>query len=257
MRYMLILLLLIVALPLSAQQDNVISDTAVLSSVEAESSEEGITVTVRGDFPDSCTELGEVSQTVETEGSEINVIVTIETSRPADVMCAQVLTSFETNFVLDTSDLAPGTYTLTVNGISTEISIDPTACPEVQEQSYLYEGQGICFLFPEEYSELSAEGFVMISIPNSDRALIMVQISPEESNLEDIMAIYVEDAVPARFGAQDAFIIENERRELRQAYFVFEGNRYVFTLEGSSEEAGGGDLWETVMNSLFFYEETE
>ena len=257
MRYIPLLLLLILVLPLSAQQDNVISDTAALSSVEAESSEDGITVTVRGDFPDSCTELGELSQTVETEGSEINVVVTIETSRPADVMCAQVLTSFETSFVLNLEDLEPGVYTLTVNGISSEISIDPTTCPEVQQQTYLYEGQGICFLFPENYSELSAEGFVMISIPNSDRALITVQISPEEDVLEDIMIAYIEDAVPARFGAQDSFVIENSRREIRQAYFVFEGNRYVFTLEGSSEVAGGEDLWATVMNSLFFYSESE
>lgn len=247
MRYMLLCLLFVMILPLAAQDD-----AAILSSVEVEYSEDGIMLMVRGDFPDSCTELGEIEQSIDMTTEPISLSVMIGTTRPADAMCAQVLTSFESSFVLETDDLPAGTYPLTVNNLSIEVTIDPTACPEVQLETYLYEGQGICFLFPEAYSEMSAEGFVLISIPNSDLAFLLVEILPEEKNLEAIAAVY-EDSQAARFGAQDAFILEED--DLRQAYVVFAEKRYIFTLQPTSEEAEAAALWETVMNSLFFYTE--
>jgi hypothetical protein len=254
MRNLLLFLLLIVAIPLTAQQDNVVTDTAFVNTVEAENTEDGIVLTIRGDLPDACTELGEVSQTTDTSGETLNIEVLVETSRSGDAICAQVLTGFETSFVLDTSDLAPGRYTLDVNGVLLDITIDPTACPEAEGDKQLYNAQGICFLYPEDSSEMSGEGFVLISQEDSD-ALLLVEIMPEEATLEELAADF-EETTPARFGAQDAFIVEDSRADMRQAYVVFEGNRYIFTVQPTSEESGGEALWETVMNSLFFTTET-
>src|SRR5688572_22564782 len=101
MRNALLLLLLIFVIPLAAQQDSTIVDTAFVTSVEAENTEEGIMLTIRGDFPDACTELGEISQSMETSDTTISLELLVETSRSADAICAQVLTGYETSFLLD------------------------------------------------------------------------------------------------------------------------------------------------------------
>jgi hypothetical protein len=252
MRNALLLLLLIIAMPLSAQQDTVITDTAFVNSVEAETTDEGIVLTISGDLPDACTELGDISQTVDRSGDRLTLTLLIETNRAADVMCAQVLTGFETSVVLDTSDLPAGSYTLDVNGVLLDITIDATECPEAEDKTTLYDAQGICFLYPEDFSVMSDEGFVLISQDDSD-ALLLVEINPEDATLEDLASSFDESRT-ARFGAQDAFIVEDSDAEMRQAYIIFEGNRYVFTVQPINED--GEALWETVMNSLFFTTES-
>jgi hypothetical protein len=252
MRNAFLLLLLIVAIPLSAQQDSVITDTAFVNSVEAETTDEGIVLTISGELPDACTELGDISQSVDTSGDTVAVTLLIETNRAADVMCAQVLTGFETSVVLDTSDLPAGSYTLDVNGVLVDITIDVTECPEAEDETKLYDAQGICFLYPEDFSVMSDQGFVLISEDDSD-ALLLVEITPEEATLEELASSFDETTF-ARFGAQDAFIVEDSDAEMRQAYIIFEGNRYVFTVQPINDD--GEALWETVMDLLFFTTET-
>jgi hypothetical protein len=65
-----------------------------------------------GHHPDACSTTGDIEQ--EVSGNTITV--TIYTERPADAICAQVLTPFEEEIKLDTRRLDPGQYTVDVNG---------------------------------------------------------------------------------------------------------------------------------------------
>jgi inhibitor of cysteine peptidase len=67
----------------------------------------------RGEHPDSCTKVDKV--VTRREGDTF--FVTITTSRPADAMCAQVMTPFEEIVVLDVVGLKAGVYTVDVNGV--------------------------------------------------------------------------------------------------------------------------------------------
>jgi hypothetical protein len=70
-------------------------------------------VVARGEHPDSCTKVDKV--TTSREGDTF--FVTITTSRPADAMCAQVMTPFEEVVALDVVGLKAGVYTVDVNGV--------------------------------------------------------------------------------------------------------------------------------------------
>jgi len=67
----------------------------------------------RGEHPDSCTKVDKV--VTRREGDTF--FVTITTSRPADAMCAQVMTPFEEIVALDVVELKAGVYTVDVNGV--------------------------------------------------------------------------------------------------------------------------------------------
>ncbi|NOQ34086.1 MAG: hypothetical protein GQ567_07855 [Methanosarcinales archaeon] len=67
----------------------------------------------RGEHPDSCTKVDKVA--TRREGDTF--FVTITTSRPADAMCAQVMTPFEEVVALDAVGLKAGVYTVDVNGV--------------------------------------------------------------------------------------------------------------------------------------------
>jgi len=67
----------------------------------------------RGEHPDSCTKVDKV--TTSREGDTF--FVTITTSRPADAMCAQVMTPFEEVVAPDVVGLKAGVYTVDINGV--------------------------------------------------------------------------------------------------------------------------------------------
>ena len=79
----------------------------------------------RGEHPDSCTEVDKVA--TRREGDTF--FVTITTSRPADAMCAQVMTPFEEVVALDVVGLKAGVYTVDVNGVrgTFELQTDNTS----------------------------------------------------------------------------------------------------------------------------------
>ena len=68
---------------------------------------------VRGTLPDSCTEIGQISQ--ERSGNAITV--TIPTTRDPLALCAQALVPVEVTVSLD-GDFPSGEYTVTVNGVT-------------------------------------------------------------------------------------------------------------------------------------------
>ena len=66
---------------------------------------------IQGDMPDACSTVCGHEQSV--EGKNINI--DLYSSRPEDLSCAQMLTPFEEEVLLDTQGLDPGEYTLTLN----------------------------------------------------------------------------------------------------------------------------------------------
>lgn len=75
----------------------------------------GVVASVSGTLPDGCTELGDVVQNRDLQG---NFIVTLQTKRPLDAMCTQVLSEFNTNIIIEgTAGLSAGEYVVIVNGV--------------------------------------------------------------------------------------------------------------------------------------------
>ncbi len=82
---------------------------------------------VRGNLNDACTKLGDISTTYSANTFRIK----LETISATDHGCVQVITPFQQVIPLDTSGLAPGTYTVVANGVSTVFTIpgEPTTVP--------------------------------------------------------------------------------------------------------------------------------
>lgn len=102
--------------PLGAPGQNIVGKPMV-ESVEVqvlESFPVQVSVNVKGNVPDACTRLDEISPKL--EGNTFNVGIT--TSRPADMACAAVLTPFDETFSLDVKGLKKGTYTVNIYGVT-------------------------------------------------------------------------------------------------------------------------------------------
>ncbi len=75
-------------------------------------------VIIRGYLPDACTDIHSFDERL--EGSTIHV--TVETSRPADAICAQMIEEFEVTYEL-TRVPGPGTYIVNVNGVEAQFTV--------------------------------------------------------------------------------------------------------------------------------------
>ncbi|MEZ4869107.1 MAG: hypothetical protein R3C14_47740 [Caldilineaceae bacterium] len=100
------------------------ADLAPISNVEVTVVDEPtrqVTVTVQGELPDSCTQIDQVTQ----EATDHTINVTITTRRPAEMMCAQVITPFTETVQLDLAGLDAGEYTVEVNGVTQSFQLPP------------------------------------------------------------------------------------------------------------------------------------
>ena len=97
-------------------------ETAAGSESAAETMVDGVVIeqrdshsyaVVNGFYPDACSRISSIQQDV--EGSTINL--TLFTDRPADLMCAAMLTPYTVDILLATGGLAPQEYTVTVNEV--------------------------------------------------------------------------------------------------------------------------------------------
>ena len=68
-------------------------------------------VDIIGTLPDGCTEIDDIDHAY----ADATVEVTIITSRPEGRTCTQVITPFKETIRVETGNLYPGTYTVTVN----------------------------------------------------------------------------------------------------------------------------------------------
>lgn len=78
-----------------------------------------VRVVVYGWLSDGCTKLHGFDQKIEGKVISMRVL----TTRPRDAMCTQAIKRFQETYPVDTGSLAPGTYTLTVNGKSKQITL--------------------------------------------------------------------------------------------------------------------------------------
>lgn len=79
-----------------------------------------VQVEVKGYLQDDCTKLGEIAQ--KREGNTFTV--TVGVTRNGDAVCAQVITPFTQVVSLDAAGLKAGTYTVNVNGVSTQFTLN-------------------------------------------------------------------------------------------------------------------------------------
>ena len=86
---------------------------------------EEIQIIVNGFLPDGCTEI----YMIEPVRDENRYTVKIHTKREVGIVCTEALESFEEMFVLDTSGLSRGNYSVFVYGKSTDFSLEIPADP--------------------------------------------------------------------------------------------------------------------------------
>ena len=99
------------------------ASVASVSAVFEESFPLGVRIEVSGELPDSCTEIGDIIQTRDSETGKFTVLM--QTRRPLDAVCAQVMTPFEKSFNLEgVAGLPKGQYEVLVNGVSTTFTFD-------------------------------------------------------------------------------------------------------------------------------------
>ena len=82
------------------------------SDIQVEERGDEIMLLIAGDYPDACSTVCGSQQTV--DGNEINIDL-LSAKPEGDEVCAQILTPFRVEVELDTSDLEPGEYTITLN----------------------------------------------------------------------------------------------------------------------------------------------
>jgi inhibitor of cysteine peptidase len=102
---------------------NTVTQLAQVKSVDLrmlESFPVQVHAAVKGDFPDACTSIGTANQ--RREGNTF--YVELMTTRPADMICAQVITPFDHTVALDVVGLPAGTYTVNVNGVTGTFTLD-------------------------------------------------------------------------------------------------------------------------------------
>ncbi len=93
---------------------------AMVDSVSIEESNAHKYAVVNGNYPNACTKISNVEQDV--EGNSFNI--TLYTEAPADLMCAQMISPFTVNILLEVGGTAPGDYTVNVNdSVSTTFKI--------------------------------------------------------------------------------------------------------------------------------------
>lgn len=105
---------------------NFIIGEAQVSGVDIQMQETfpvGVNLVVDGMLPDPCTELGDIIQSRDPLSGDFKV--TIQTRRPVDAVCADVLSDFNTTILLEGVDGLPaGTYNVLVNDFQTNFTLD-------------------------------------------------------------------------------------------------------------------------------------
>ena len=86
-----------------------------------------LTAELKGVLGDSCTFLGEVTQT--RDGKLIRV--SVKTQRPKDKMCAQVISELKTTIDINTQGLDAGDHQVVVNGIIAPFKIAANGAFEI------------------------------------------------------------------------------------------------------------------------------
>lgn len=93
---------------------------AVVEGVSIEELMDHQYAVVAGNYPNSCARISNVEQAV--QGTIFNIA--LYTEQPADLMCAQMITPFTVNILLEVGGLSPGDYSVNVNdSVSTTLTV--------------------------------------------------------------------------------------------------------------------------------------
>jgi hypothetical protein len=103
----------------STSETNIFVETADVNVTDGRAQ-----LTISGNMADACTEIANVQPTFSLDTNTFNV--DIQTQRPEDDLCAQVLTPFEHTMTLETADFAPGTYNVIVHGVTETFQLTAT-----------------------------------------------------------------------------------------------------------------------------------
>jgi hypothetical protein len=93
---------------------------AMVDQVEVQTIDIHQYAVVQGHYPDPCTRISDIDQTVEGK----RFIISLSTDRPDDLVCAAMLEAFEVALLLETGGLLPGDYTVVVNDRETSFTLD-------------------------------------------------------------------------------------------------------------------------------------
>lgn len=105
--------------PVSKPVGDLLIRPAVVEDMEILRSGDGVQVMVSGYYPDGCTKFHGTTQSVD----DMRIVLTVETERPRDAMCTMAIVPYTETVTVDVSGLAPGVYTLDVNGLTGELTL--------------------------------------------------------------------------------------------------------------------------------------
>jgi inhibitor of cysteine peptidase len=94
---------------------------AMVEGVEVETIDGHHYAIIKGYYPDPCTRISQVDQSVDSS----RLTITLSTDSPDDLLCAQMLEAYEISILLETGGLAPGDYTVIVSEREATFSIGP------------------------------------------------------------------------------------------------------------------------------------
>lgn len=250
--------------------DDVLIGEAQVSNISFDADTNTLTFTA--ELADSCTDVGEIRQEIEDD----TLFITVETTRPADAMCAAVLGIEDVEYEIDTSEIPTGEYTLVLN----EETLDDTlvvsgddedsesnaeaeaalTCPTPDDETLLYEGDDLCFLYPQAYDVLEARNVVLVSQPLTDAPLILIIAQDaDDITLEDIMDAAEGDSDTLTtgdlvLGGQEAVVIETD--DARTAHIILDEIYYTISVEPLASNTAE-ELWALVIDGVFFPEDTD
>jgi len=241
-----------------------------------------VSVTVSGDLPDSCTQIGKADQTV--GGKTIYLKVTMD--RPITAVCSEGVVPYEKTFPLDVKGLSAGKYTVNVNDVTSSLEIPQAplvssdssqVCPKATADtvSYVNEQEGFCLLQLLGFTvQSTVSNTVVLESPPLGENGQAVPASLTIEALPDSGASSAEDIANERLGSaesagvsQQLFTLGGEPAVLadqvpgdlatRQVFAVHDGTGYVLTLSPVDSSAplayqAAELLWKTVSASFTF-----
>lgn len=246
-----------------------------------------VTLVVRGEFDDDCSEVGRVTQTRTAQGLAVGVYAV----HSLEQVCEAAVRPYEFEAPLDISMLDVGEYTVTVNGVAGQLSLKlgmlethnpdllcATAAKGQRQGRFESDEEAYCFLYPEDYTATdTGVGVLVTARQRSDVPVPLIgevriyslgpatELSPREW-AERTLAESMDD-IPAdawsetTFAEQPAAVVVPVPGDepTRQVFFVHEDSAYrvVFAPHlppGAGEQAMlARELFDLVGASFVFY----
>jgi hypothetical protein len=240
-------------------------------------------VTVSGELPDSCTQIGKAEQQV--GGKTIYLKVSMD--RPITAICTEGVVPYEKSFPLDLKGLPAGKYTVNVNDITSSLELPEAplvstdasqVCPKATADtvSYVNEQEGFCLLnLPGFTVQSSISNTVVLESPPVGQdgkavpASLTIEAFPDsgtssakdiaDERLGGVTGSAEVNPQPFNLGGEPALMADQVPGELatRQVFVVHDGTGYVLTLSPVDSAAplayqAAELLWKTVSNSFTF-----